>query len=210
MILEFCAENFTHIQTAIHRGAGRIELCDNLAVGGTTPSFGVIKAVIATAHMHKVPVMTMIRCRGGDFEYSTSEKQIMLADAQLASQLGADGLVFGALNGSTLDTPFAEEMAHIAQANGQQLTFHMAFDELDVDEQARAIDNLAKLGIERILTHGGPAGSDILSNIQHLQDLQNYAGERLRILPGGGIHTGNLHIVHQALQFPEYHGTRIV
>lgn len=73
MIKEFCAENFTKIPQAIQKGANRIELCDNLAVGGTTPSTGVIEEVLAYAGEHSVPVMTIIRPRGGNFVYNDIE-----------------------------------------------------------------------------------------------------------------------------------------
>lgn len=80
MIKEFCAENFTNIPAAIHAGAKRIELCDNLAVGGTTPSTGVIEETLSYAGEKNIPVMTMIRPRGGDFIYNDTELKIMHTD----------------------------------------------------------------------------------------------------------------------------------
>ena len=80
MIKEFCAENYTSIPLAIARGANRIELCDNLAVGGTTPSTGVIEETLSYAGEKNIPVMTIIRPRGGDFVYNDIELKIMHTD----------------------------------------------------------------------------------------------------------------------------------
>lgn len=95
MLYEFCAENFERVPAAIEAGAGRIELCDNLAVGGTTPSAGVISATVSYAHEHDARVMCMIRPRGGDFHYNQDELHMMEMDLGLAVSAGVDGLVFG-------------------------------------------------------------------------------------------------------------------
>ena len=95
MLYEFCAENFERVPAAIDAGAKRIELCDNLAVGGTTPSAGVISATVSYAHEHDARVMCMIRPRGGDFHYNQDELRMMEMDLGLAVSAGADGLVFG-------------------------------------------------------------------------------------------------------------------
>ena len=95
MQYEFCAENFERVPAAIEAGAGRIELCDNLAVGGTTPSAGVISATVSYAHEHDARVMCMIRPRGGDFHYNQDELRMMEMDLGLAVSAGVDGLVFG-------------------------------------------------------------------------------------------------------------------
>ena len=98
MILkEFCAENFTDVPLAIERGAQRIELCDNLAVGGTTPSVGVMAETVNYAHKHGAKVMAMIRPRGGDFVYTDTELHMMERDIQAAVQCDVDGCVFGTL-----------------------------------------------------------------------------------------------------------------
>ena len=82
MLYEFCAENVTLVDKALEAGARRIELCDNLTVGGTTPSYGVIEAAVQLAQPYGATVMTMIRPRGGDFVYSDLEIEIMLSDIQ--------------------------------------------------------------------------------------------------------------------------------
>ena len=196
MIKEFCAENFTKIPQAIQKGANRIELCDNLAVGGTTPSTGVIEEVLAYAGEHSVPVMTIIRPRGGNFVYNDIE-------------LKTDGIVIGCL---TEDGWLDEEALDlfIETAEGLQITFHMAFDALSKENQFKAIDWLAERGVTRILTHGGPAGTPIEDNFDHLKELIAYADQRILILPGGGISTENVQTVMDTLKVTEVHGTKIV
>ncbi len=136
MIKEFCAENFTHIEKAIKAGANRIELCDNLAVGGTTPSYGVIETVCQMARQDQVPVMTMIRPRGGDFCYSEAELSIMRKDILMAKEAGTDGLVFGCLTRERqLDTDAMQQLLEVAAP--QQVVFHMAFDAIP---QKRSVD----------------------------------------------------------------------
>ncbi|MTD41594.1 copper homeostasis protein CutC [Erwinia sp. CPCC 100877] len=209
MIKEFCAENFTDIPKAIRNGANRIELCDNLAVGGTTPSTGVIEEVIAYTNEQSVPVMTIIRPRGGDFVYNDIELKIMHTDLIEAKKIGTDGVVLGCL---TKDNWLDEEALEllIETAEGLQITFHMAFDELSKENQFKAIDWLAEHDVHRILTHGGPAGSPIEENFDHLKELIQYADKRLIILPGGGISSKNADTVLNALGVNEVHGTKIV
>lgn len=209
MIKEFCAENFTDIPKAIRNGASRIELCDNLAVGGTTPSTGVIEEVIAYANEKSVPVMTIIRPRGGDFVYNDIELKIMHTDLIEAKKIGTDGVVLGCL---TKDNWLDEEALEllIETAEGLQITFHMAFDVLAKEQQFKAIDWLVAHDVHRILTHGGPAGTPIENNFEHLKQLIDYAAGRITILPGGGISDQNLDAVVQALGVNEVHGTKIV
>ena len=91
MIYEFCAENVTLLEKAMQAGARRIELCDNLAVGGTTPSYGVTKAAVELAVNYDTTIMTMIRPRGGDFVYNDLEIDIMLEDIRLTAHAGSQG-----------------------------------------------------------------------------------------------------------------------
>lgn len=209
MIKEFCAENYTNIPKAITAGATRIELCDNLAVGGTTPSLGVLEEALAYANEKKIPVMTMIRPRGGDFVYNDTEIKIMENDLIHAKNAGTDGVVFGCL---TPENEIDEEVLEILLGNsgGLQTTFHMAFDELPIAEQFKTIDWFASLGIDRILTHGGPLNEPIEQHLDHLKKLVDYAADRIIILPGGGITAKNAKTIAEMLGVKEVHGTRVV
>lgn len=209
MIKEFCAENFTLIPSAIKAGAGRIELCDNLAVGGTTPSLGVIEETLAYANEKHIPVMTMIRPRGGNFCYNDLELKIMETDLIHAKNAGTDGVVFGCL---TADNEVDEEALEILLGNsiGLQTTFHMAFDEIPKEKQFETIDWFVKLGIDRILSHGGPLSQPIETNLSHLKELIDYANGRITIFPGGGVTYDNVDEITNFLGVTETHGTKIV
>ncbi|MGX7030551.1 copper homeostasis protein CutC [Vagococcus zengguangii] len=210
MIKEFCAENFTNIPQAIQRGARRIELCDNLTVGGTSVSLGVLTETISYCHELEVSVMTIIRPRGGDFFYNDTELKMMEIDILEAKKVGADGVVIGCLteDQSEIDIEGMDQL--LAHTEGLQVTFHMAFDSLPKEEQFNAIDWLVERGVERILTHGGPAGTPIQENFEHLKALIAHADGRIIILPGGGITTQNAQEVMDTLGVKEVHGTKIV
>lgn len=194
---------------AIRAGADRIELCDNLAVGGTTVSLGVMETTITYCKKEAVPVMAIIRPRGGNFIYSEVEKAIMLRDIQTAKELGADGIVIGALTaGNTLDTDFLSKVVKVSET--MELTFHMAFDELAKEQQLLAIDWLSEAGFSRILTHGGSLTEPIETFFESLKEVISYANERIIILPGGGITIHNATQVQKELAVREIHGTKVV
>lgn len=221
LLREFCAENFTCVPAAIAAGARRIELCDNLAVGGTSPSMGVIEATVDYAHGHGARVMAMVRPRGGDFVYSDREVEMMETDARIALALGVDGIVFGCVAADetgalALDVPTAERLMAIAREAASErgeavdVTFHMAFDALPDERQLDAIDAIAEIGCTRILTHGGPAGTPIADNLDRLAAYIERAAGRLIILPGAGITWENVDAVAERLGVGECHGTKIV
>lgn len=209
MIKEMCVENFTGIPAAIQKGANRIELCDNLAVGGTTVSLGVLRHSTAYCLERGVPVMVIIRPRGGDFVYSDDEKAIMLDDIHTAKSENASGIVIGALtNEGDIDVSFMEEV--IAATRPLPLTFHMAFDAIQEERQKSAIDWLVSKGIERLLTHGGPGFLPICETKERIRAVKDYAAERIIILPGGGITYENVQAISDYLDAKEVHGTRII
>ncbi|HEW2463236.1 TPA: copper homeostasis protein CutC, partial [Streptococcus pneumoniae] len=190
MIYEFCAENVTLLEKAMQAGARRIELCDNLAVGGTTPSYGVTKAAVELAANYDTTIMTMIRPRGGDFVYNDLEIAIMLEDIRLTAQAGSQGVVFGTLTADKkLDKPNLEKL--IAASKGMEIVFHMAFDELSDEDQPEAIDWLSQAGVTRILTRAGVSGDSLEKRFVHYHRILEYAKGKIEILPGGGIDLEN-------------------
>lgn len=210
MLKEACVENFTNIPGVIERGAKRIELCDNLAVGGTTPSSGVIKIATEYCSDKDVSIIVILRPRGGDFVYSIMEKAIMMQDLEEIIASHANGIAVGALTvANELDKPFLEEIAKLAIANGTELAFHMAFDHIPEDKQRDALLWLGEIGFTRILTHGGPAENTIFDNAAHIAELAEISPD-MTIMPGGGITKDNLADLEKVLAFTEVHGTRIV
>ena len=209
MIYEFCAENVTLLEKAMEAGARRIELCDNLVVGGTTPSYGVIKAAVELATNYDTTIMTMIRPRGGDFVYNDMEIAIMLEDIRLTAQAGSQGVVFGALTAEKkLDKANLEKL--IAASKGMEIVFHMAFDELSEEDQLEAIDWLSQAGVTRILTRAGVSGDSLDKRFAHYHRILEHAKGKIEILPGGGIGLDNRQTFIDQLGVTQLHGTKVV
>ena len=209
MIYEFCAENVALLEKAMQAGARRIELCDNLAVGGTTPSYGVIKAAVELAANYDTTIMTMIRPRGGDFVYTDLEIAIMLEDIRLTAQAGSQGVVFGTLTADKkLDKPNLEKL--IAASKGMEIVFHMAFDELSDEDQLEAIDWLSQAGVTRILTRAGVSGDSLEKRFAHYHRILEHAKGKIEILPGGGIDLDNRQTFIDQLGVTQLHGTKVV
>ncbi|MGC0306703.1 copper homeostasis protein CutC [Streptococcus pneumoniae] len=209
MIYEFCAENVTLLEKAMEAGARRIELCDNLAVGGTTPSYGVTKAAVELAANYDTTIMTMIRPRGGDFVYNDLEIAIMLEDIRLIAQSGSQGVVFGALTADKkLDKANLEKL--IAASKGMEIVFHMAFDELSDEDQLEAIDWLSQTGVTRILTRAGVSGDSLEKRLAHYHRILEHAKGKIEILPGGGIDLDNRQTFIDQLGVAQLHGTKVV
>ena len=187
MIKEFCAENFTNIPQAIHNGANRIELCDNLAVGGTTPSTGVLEESFAYTSEKSIPLMVMIRPRGGDFIYNDTELKIMHTDLIEAKKLGVDGVVFGCLTPSNWIDEEAMELL-LDVADGLQVTFHMAFDAIEETRKKAAIEE----------------------HLTKISEWIAYADGRITFVVGGGVRSTNAQAVCTKTGATEVHGTRIV
>ncbi len=209
MIYEFCAENVTLLEKAMQAGARRIELCDNLAVGGTTPSYGVTKAAVELAANYDTTIMTMIRPRGGDFVYTDLEIAIMLEDIRLTAQTGSQGVVFGALTADKkLDKANLEKL--IVASKGMEIVFHMAFDELSDEDQLEAIDWLSQAGVTRILTRAGVSGDSLEERFAHYHRILEHAKGKIEILPGGGIDLDNRQAFIDQLGVTQLHGTKVV
>lgn len=209
MLKEVALENFTDLPATLAAGVHRVELNDNLAVGGTTVSKGVMAEATAYAHDHDASVVAMIRPRGGDFVYHDLELKIMEADLFEAQAQGVDAVAFGVLDASgALDEDAMENL--IAAAGGMTVVMHMAFDAIPDSAQPAAIDWLAAHGVSRILTHGGPLSQPIAETLPHLQELVVAAAGKLEILPGGGITAGNAAQIAEQLGVPAVHGTHLL
>ncbi|WP_283279549.1 copper homeostasis protein CutC [Streptococcus dysgalactiae] len=209
MIKEFCTENLTLLPTLDAGQVTRVELCDNLAVGGTTPSYGVIKEACQLLHDKNISVATMIRPRGGDFVYNDLELKAMEEDILKAIEAGSDALVLGLLTSENqLDTDAIEQLLPATQ--GLPLVFHMAFDRIPTDHQRQALDQLIDYGFVRVLTHGSPESTPITDNVEQLKDLITYANKRIEIMIGGGVTAENCQSLSQLTGTAIVHGTKII
>lgn len=182
--IEVCANSVLSAIAAEKGGADRVELCDNLYEGGTTPSAGMIfQAKQQTA----IDVFPIIRLRGGDFLYSETEMQIMLKDIAMARQMGADGFVIGCLNqDGKVDYENCARL--IDAAKGLPITFHRAFDMCD--DAFEALETIKKIGIQRILTSGQK--NKAIDGIPLIAELVKAAGDDLKIMAASGITEDNI------------------
>ncbi|MCL1928795.1 MAG: copper homeostasis protein CutC [Treponema sp.] len=212
---EVCIENCTRIDELAEKGADRVELNDNMAVGGTTVSYGVAENAIHRCQAAGIKVISMIRPRGGDFVYSDSEFEIMLKDLETLCDLGTDGIVFGCLTSSgSLDR---EKILNIIRAaksicfgiSKLDLVFHMAFDHINKAEQLESLRWLADNGVTRILTHGSANQADpIQDNYNRLKEYIAAGG--IEILPGGGVTGSNFREICAELGIKQAHGTHLL
>lgn len=202
MIKEACIENFTQALAAQQAGADRVELCENLAVGGTTPSYGTIKACMEKL---EIPPFVMIRPRGGDFTYSAEELEIMQEDIDRCKELGVPAVVFGLLTADG-EIDVANTRMLVERARPMQVTFHKAFDELA--NPLAGIDTLVELGVDRLLTSGTKATAKEGTEI--LNQLIERANGKLTIVAAGKVTSDNLADLSQAIQTTEFHGKAIV
>ncbi|MGM0523764.1 MAG: copper homeostasis protein CutC [Bacillota bacterium] len=210
MIKEFCAENYTDLEKAIHQDIDRIELCDALAVGGTTPSYGVIEQSVILAKQHNVDVVVMIRPRQGDFCYNEMERKIMERDIDVAFQLGATGVVFGCLTKeNTIDVPMMKKLVDKVNNRGE-IVFHMAFDQITSKEKYQAIDQLIMLNVTRVLLHGSDSNQSVLDNAKEVNDYIRYADHNIDFIVGGGVTKDNIDKLQTIVHTNQFHGTKIV
>ncbi|MGL5254856.1 MAG: copper homeostasis protein CutC [Brevinema sp.] len=201
IIKEVCVENFSEALLAAEAGADRIELCDNLAVGGTTVSAATLAL---SAEKLSVPYSTLIRPRAGNFIYNDDEKNIILGDIAFADDFHPEGLVVGALCGSSFDIPFMQEMRDLIK--NSKAVCHMAFD--DTQNLEESLEILIELGYDRVLTKGGVNKAP--HNIDMLKKLVDIAGDRITVMIGGGVTAENYLAIAEATGAKELHGTKIL
>ncbi len=198
-IIEIATSDFTTTRSAVEGGADRIELCANLAEGGTTPSFGTIKQC---REAFAIPLYPIIRPRGGDFLYTKEEFAIMMQDVKLCKQVGCDGIVIGLLNmDGTIDIVRTAALIEAAYPLG--ITFHRAFDRCK--EPFEALEQLIEIGCERILTSGQQ--SSVVDGVELVVELNNKAGERIIIMPGSGVRQENIKMLAEKTGCVEFHSS---
>ncbi|MEN8076447.1 copper homeostasis protein CutC [Clostridioides difficile] len=202
ILLEACVGCYEEAKRAELQGADRIELCDNLLEGGTTPSYGTI--YLAKKNLN-IPIAVIIRPRGGDFIYSNDEFEIMKKDIELCKEIGVETVVFGILNkDNTIDIERTRELVELS--NGLKITFHMAFDE--IDNKMEALEQLISMGINRVLTKGSKTCAQDGKNV--LKELVEKSSERITILVGGGVTYKNYKELSEYIGCNEMHGSKIV
>ncbi|UQC71623.1 copper homeostasis protein CutC [Lelliottia sp. AC1] len=182
-LLEICCYSMECAVTAQQNGADRVELCAAPKEGGLTPSYGVLKSVREAV---TIPVHPIIRPRGGDFCYSAGEFDAMLEDVVRVRELGFPGLVIGLLDeDANVDMPRMRQI--MAAAKGMAVTFHRAFDMCK--DPIQAFENLAELGVARILTSGQQATAE--KGLQLIMELKGHSGVPI-IMAGAGVRASNL------------------
>ncbi len=198
-IIEIATSDFTTTKSAVEGGADRIELCANLAEGGTTPSYGTIKQCREAFAVSLYPI---IRPRGGDFLYADEDFSIMLQEIKLCKQLACDGIVTGVLNiDGTIDVKRMSVL--IAAAYPLGVTFHRAFDRCK--EPFEALEQLIEIGCERILTSGQQPS--VVDGVELVAELQRKADERIIIMPGSGVRKENIKMLAEKTGCVEFHSS---
>jgi copper homeostasis protein len=203
VLVEACVDSVASALAAERGGAGRLELCDNLYDGGTTPSAGMISAVKAAV---RIPVFVIVRPRGGGFVYTHDEVSVMRLDIEAARMLGADGVVVGTL---TRDGRVDEEQLRVLTDTAATLpvTFHRAFDVTrDLNE---SLETLMRLRVERVLTSG--AAATAIEGVVALASLSRRASGQIGVVAGGGVREEHVQELVQRAGVQEVHvrGTRL-
>lgn len=195
-LIEVCVDSMESVREAVRGGAGRLELCANLIIGGTTPSPSLIREAAALG----VPVNVLIRPRFGDFLFTEEEKREQLEIIAQLRELGAHGAVVGALlpDGS-LDAAFLRECRKAAK--GLSLTLHRAFDVCR--DPMEALEQAMQIGFDTILTSGQKATA--AEGAALLAQLTSAAGDRITIMPGSGVNAGNIRMLAEKTHARAFH-----
>lgn len=199
IIIEIATTDYPTTVSAVKGGADRIELCANLAEGGTTPSFGMLKQC---RNEFSIDLYPMIRPRGGDFLYSEEEFSIMLEDAKLCRQLGCEGIVTGFLKADgTIDRERTARIVETVYPLG--VTFHRAFDRCA--DPFAALEILIETGCERVLTSGqqptAPEGVELIARLNAAAD------QRIIIMPGAGVTPATIGELREKTGCTEFHAS---
>jgi len=197
LVFEVAVDTIESALTAQECGAHRIELCAGLALGGITPSHGMI--AVARERL-QIPMNVIIRPRRGDFLYTEPEFEIMRRDIEYAKSLNVNGVVLGLLSADgTVDTVRTRIL--IEQARPLKVTFHRAFDM--TSDPLQALDDLIQIGVDTVLTSGQQASAE--QGLPLIEELVNQAGNRIQIMPGAGITPDNIRKVVDGSGANEFH-----
>ena len=198
-LIEIATSDFLTTKSAVEGGADRIELCANLAEGGTTPSYAHIKKCREAFDIALFPI---IRPRGGDFLYTKDEFEIMKNDIKLCKELGCEGLVIGLLNmDGTIDMIRTSELIELAYP--LEVTFHRAFDRCK--DPFAALEELIEIGCHRILTSGQKP--TVSEGVDLITELNKKADDRIIILPGSGVRKDNIKMLAEKTGCIEFHSS---
>jgi copper homeostasis protein len=199
ILLEVCIASVGDAVTASSGGADRLELNFGMELGGLTPSIGLLEEVKREV---KIPVVAMVRPRAGGFCYTRAELRLMLRDAELLLDAGADGIVSGALRyDGTLDGGFWQSMRRLAK--DRQLVFHRALDV--VPDQLSLLQQLIDCGTTRVLTSGGCETA--WEGREQIARLRDASSKQIEILPGSGISSGNAAPLVRSTGCDQLHGS---
>lgn len=199
--LEIACFNLESALIAQENGADRIELCADMAVGGTTPDF---KTVQQARENLTIDLYVMIRPRGGDFVYTDTEFQQMQADITALKAFNIDGFVFGILKeDQTIN--YEQNKLLVDLAKPFPCTFHRAFDE--VENAFEALEDIINCGFKTILTSGQKP--NVIEGMHRLAELVKAADNRIVIMPGGGLRSTNIKTIQQKTQAVFYHSSAI-
>ena len=188
--LEICANGIKSLRNAMEGCAQCVELCDALEVGGLTPAFGTLAKAIDISF---IPMRVLIRPRPGNYIYDEEEVEVMKTDIMLCKKLGFEGVVIGALNNEgKLDIDTLKALMEAGE--GLKFTFHRAIDACV--KPFEAMEQLIELGFDKVLTSGGKPTAE--EGIPMIAEMQLRYGDKIAIMPGGGVNLGNvMDIVNQ-------------
>ena len=198
--IEICCSTLQEVLEAERAGAFRVELCSAIALGGLTPSYGVIRSVVEAAKTIKVNVL--IRVREGGFCYNTEEIDAMCRDIEFCREAGVNGVVIGALTADgNIDMVACRKMIQAAQ--GMSVTFHRAFDVCN--NSKKALEDIISLGCNRLLTSGMKQSAE--QGATSIAELVTQAAGRIIIMPGAGIRPTNIAKIESITAATEFHST---
>jgi copper homeostasis protein len=197
--VEICVDSVESAIVAQTAGASRVELCDNLTEGGTTPSYGTICSARKNLD---IGLNVIVRPRGGDFLYSDLDYDIMRRDIDICGESGADGIVVGVLRtDGTIDVERTAKLVELAHP--MEVTFHRAYDM--IRDPFSGLEDVIDSGAKRILTSGQknrvPEGSELIRQLVYR------AHNRIIIMPGGGINLSNIEKLARTTEACEFHFT---